>query len=105
MIQKNNIININKECIKIKKKIKYEIKKKIFKSIYHNKNINPIIRSNIIYKISKIPIKLSISKEINNICNITGRNKGNLKKFNLSRHSIRKLINNNNLQNIKINAW
>jgi ribosomal protein S14 len=98
---KNNILNINKDFIKRKKFLKNEIKKIILKSIIQNKNIKPLIRAYIMYKISQIKINSSIAKQ-NNICVISGRIGGTYKLTNTSRHIIKKLSVNGNLQNIKI---
>lgn len=100
----NNILNIKKEFLKRKKFIKYEIKKIILKSIIENKNIKPIIRANALYKLSKFINKGCIVKQ-KNICIKTGRMKGTYKLTNFSRHFLRKLFINNNLQNIKISRW
>jgi ribosomal protein S14 len=99
---KNNILKINKDFIKKKNFIKQEIKKMILKSIIQNKNLKPIIRSLALYKLSRINLKASISKQNNNICLLSGRIGGVLKNTNLSRHSMKKLSINGNLQNIKI---
>jgi ribosomal protein S14 len=105
MMLKNNILKINKDFIKKKNFIKQEIKKMILKSIIQNKNLKPIIRSLALYKLSRINLKASISKQNNNICLLSGRIGGVLKNTNLSRHSMKKLSINGNLQNIKITTW
>jgi len=105
MKYKSNKLKINKDLYKRKQFIKFEIKKIILKSIIQNKNIKPIIRANAIYKLSKINNYFSISKQKNNICLKTGRIKGVLKITQTSRHYLKKLLINNNLQNIKINSW
>jgi ribosomal protein S14 len=101
MVFKKNILKINKDLLKKKIYIKSEIKKIILKSIIHNKNLKPIIRSSARYKLSRLQLKASISKQ-NNICLLTGRFGGVFKLTNLSRHSMKKLSINGNLQNIKI---
>lgn len=105
MILKNNSLKINKDFIKRKNFVKQEIKKMILKSIIQNKNLKPIIRSLAFYKLSRISLKSSISKQNNNICLLTGRIGGVFKNTNLSRHSMKKLSVNGNLQNIKITTW
>lgn len=99
---KNNILNIKKEQIKKKKFLKTEIKKIILKSIINNQNINPIIRANASYKLSKFIQNSTISKQKNNICIKTGRIGGVYKMTNFSRHYIKKLFDKNDLQNLKI---
>jgi len=101
---KNNILNINKDLIKRKNFIKTEIKQIILKSIIQNKNIKPIIRSYALYKISRIKLNSSIVRQ-NNICLISGRIGGVWKLTEFSRHTIKKISVNGNLQNIKISTW
>lgn len=105
MIKKTNINNIEKNLVKKKNFTKKELKIIILKSIINNKNINPNIRVLCNYKLSKFNSKNWISRQNNNICLKTGRIKGVYKMFNFSRHFIKKLAINNNLQNIKISSW
>jgi len=102
---KTNKIKIYKNLFLKKKLIKNEIKKIILKSILQNKTTKPIIRANASYFLSKIKNKHHISKQKNNICLKTGRIKGTFSNLNISRHFSKKLLINNNLQNININAW
>ena len=102
--RKNNLIHIERELLKAKFAIKFEIKKIILKSIQSNKNTKPIIRAYANYKLSQILKKTSIAKQ-KNICLQTGRFKGIYKLTSLSRHQMKKLFINNNLQNIQINSW
>ncbi len=104
MSLKTNIIKNDKEFLKKKKIIKNEIKKLILKSIINNRNEKPIIRSLSNYRLSKLK-NWSKSKQKNNICLKTGRFKGVLNTYNVSRHQIKKLILKNQLQNTKINSW
>lgn len=98
---KKNIKKI--EFLKIKKiiKKKKEIKKKILKNIIQN-NFNKSLKKIFFY--FKL---LNLIKKKNNkfkkICIITGRKKGLFSLFNLSRHSIKYLLNENKIQNLKIN--
>ena len=101
---KNNILKIQKEMFLKKTFIKYEIKKIILKSITQNNNVKPIYRANALYKLSKLIKKMGISKN-NNICLKSGRSKGVYKLTNFSRHYMRTLFIQNNLQNIKISKW
>ena len=99
---KNKIINIHKNLHKNKLFAKKEIKNIILKSIIQNRNIKPIIRikaSRYNYNRSNLSF---ISKQKNNICLKTGRIKGVYNQFNFSRHYLKFLGSNNNLQNIKI---
>jgi len=102
---KTNKIKIYKNLFFKKKLIKNEIKKIILKSILQNKTTKPIIRANASYFLSKIKNKYHISKQKNNICIKTGRIKGTFSNLNISRHFSKKLLINNNLQNINIHAW
>lgn len=102
---KNKIINIEKDIIKKKKFLKKEIKNIILKSVIRNQSIKPLIRikaTRIICKNSKFS---SISKQKNNTCLKRGRIKGVYNQFNFSRHYLKYLGSNNNLQNIKIASW
>lgn len=104
-MEKNKIDSIRKELLKKKKFSKNEIRRMILKSIIQNCSIKPLIR----VKASKIQQMRSkirfISKQKNNICIKTGRIKGVYNTFNFSRHYIKFLGINNNLQNIKIASW
>ena len=104
-MEKNKINSIRKEILKKKLYTKNEIKRIILKSILQNNSIKPLLRvkaSKIYQKKSKLSF---ISKQKNNICLKTGRIKGVYNKFNLSRHYIKYLGMNNNLQNIKVASW
>ena len=102
---KTKHINIYKDKIKRKLFIKTEIKKIILKSIIQNKNIKPVIRASAYYKLSRMSLFSSISKQNNNICLKTGRIKGVYKITSMSRHYMKQLCVENNLQNFKVTAW
>ena len=104
MIFKTKKINIKKNIIKKKKFLKNEIKKIILKSIIQNKNIKPLIRSNAFYKLSQLKYNYLISKQ-NNVCLYSGKIKSIFKKYNMSRHFIKKFGVLNTLQNVKIINW
>ncbi len=94
-------IKIIKEILKKKNLIKTEIKKKIIKSIIQNKKINQIKRL-----MSQTIIQKKTKKIKNNkICFLTSKKRGIETNLFLSRHSIKKLLNINELQNIKIKSW
>jgi len=105
MKDKTKIINIEKDKIKRKNFLKNEIKKIILKSIIQNLNIKPIKRALALKKLSYINSKAYLSRQNNNICLKTGRNKGVLRLTNLSRHIMKQLSFSGNLQNIKIKSW
>lgn len=102
---KNKIRNINKDLIKRKMFLRVEIKKMILKSIFQNSNVKPIIRAKILRKLGLFRKNESISRQNNNICLLTGRNKGVLRLNNLSRHMIKKLSTTGDVQNFKIKSW
>lgn len=102
--KKNNLIHIEREVLKRKFIVKFEIKKIILKSIQSNKKIKPIVRAFASYKLSQMLHQSSISKQ-KSVCLRTGRFRGVYKTFSLSRHQMKKLFINNSLQNIQINNW
>jgi len=67
--------NITKDLINRQYYIKYELKKLILKSVLHNQNIKPIIRSYALYKLNTFTRKSSISNQ-NNVCLLRGRMRG-----------------------------
>lgn len=93
---------IKKDIVKRKKFLKIELKKMILKSIFNNKNVNTLVRLRAKMKIDKYSSNKSISKQNNNICLKSGRIGGVFNKFNFSRHEIKNLGKNNDLQNYKI---
>lgn len=102
---KNKILNINKDLVKRKKFLKNEIKKIILKSVIQNLNTKPSTRALALKKLSFFKLESSISKQNNNICLKSGRNKGVIRLTELSRHQIKKYGTLGCLQNIKIQAW
>jgi len=102
---KNKILNINKDKIKRKEYIKKEIKKLVLKSIIQNLNLKPIQRALALRRISQFKKNSFISRQNNNICVKTGRNKGVLRLTTLSRHYMKQLSLIGSLQNIKIKSW
>jgi ribosomal protein S14 len=98
-----NRVFLNFLKIKIKRKLylKNELKKKILKSIVQNQNVKPLKKQYAYYnliKMSNFPYK------IKNTCLLTGRNSAISNNFFLSRHSLKKLLNVNKLQNVKIKS-
>ena len=102
---KNKINNINRDLLKRKEFLKKEIKKITLLSIIQNLNTKPIIRANALKKLCAFTRNSSISRQNNNICLLTGRNKGVLNITNLSRHQLKKLSTTGSVQNIKIKSW
>lgn len=90
--------------IKIKRKLllKNELKKKILKSIIQNQSTNFLKKQYAQYSLSKFPCNML---KIKNICLMDGRNSSVSNNFFISRHSMKRLLNINKLQNVKINSW
>lgn len=105
MIFKTKLINIKKNNIRKKIFIRKQIKKIILKSIIQNKNNKPILRSLAYYKYSQTKYSYSITKQNNNLCLYSGKIKSVYKNYNMSRHLIKKISYENNLQNTKIVNW
>ena len=103
-MNKNKITNLKKNQKKKKKLLKNEIKKTILKSLIQNKNNKPIIRSTSIYKLSRLKYTYCKSKQ-NNICMYSGKIKSVFNYYKMSRHFIKKVCSENNLQNVKIINW
>lgn len=98
MRQKKNVL---KDLILRKYYIKYELKRKILKSILQKSSVNSLKKKMIQLKINKLHSKSSICKQINK-CLITGRSRGVYKFANVSRHNIKYLNNLGFIQNIKV---
>jgi hypothetical protein len=96
--QKKKII---KEVIKRKYFIKNELKEKILKSIIQNKKIIQIKR----FFAQIILQKNNKKKKNNKICLYTSKFRGINTFLFFSRHTIKKLANMNELQNIKVKSW
>jgi len=94
---KKNILKIKLLKIKLLKNI---INNLIKKSIFHNRNISKKTR---LYAFLNINKKNSIKD--NNICLFTGRKKGIITKFCLSRHQLNKISKHTKLQNFQTNSW
>ncbi len=96
--QKKKII---KEILKRKYFIKSELKQKILKSIIQNKKIEQVKR----FFAQTILQKKSKRKKNNKICLYTSKFRGLNTFLFFSRHTIKKLANINELQNIKVKSW
>lgn len=89
---------------KIKRKfiLKNEIKKKILKSIIQNKNVNFLKKQYAQYNLIKFS---TINYKLKNVCLLDGRASSVSNNFFIGRHAVKRLVNLNKLQNIKINSW
>lgn len=101
----NNIRNILIEKIILINLNQKEVFSRILHSIKQNNNIksNLKIYANFIL-IKKLKKNFILSRS-HKICILTGRKSGILKGFSFSRHTIKKLILQNKLTNIKKNNW
>lgn len=88
-----------KEILKRKYFLKKELKKKILKSIIQNKQINQSTRM-----FASLFFQEKIAKN-NKICLLTSKYRGVETSFFFSRHTIKKLSNINELQNLKVKSW
>ena len=90
--------------IKVKKKkfIKNELKLNILKSIFQNKKVIQSKRLFSFFLILKNNNKINKQKDI---CLLTSKSSGLYNNFGISRNCIKKLLNNNKIQNVKINSY
>lgn len=96
--QKKKII---KELVKRKYFLKKEIKKKILKSIIQNNKVPQVNRM-----FSQLILQKKFkTKKNNKICLHTSKYRGITTFLFFSRHTIKKLSNINELQNIKVKSW
>jgi len=83
---------------------KYKKKRLTLKKIIKNKKTNSEERIDAINKLSKLP-KNSSPCRLRNRCIVTGRPRGNYRKFKLSRIAFRELANNGMLPGITKSSW
>ena len=83
---------------------KLKLEKKRDKKIIKNKKTNSEERIDAITKLSKLP-RNSAPCRVRNRCIITGRARGNYRKFKLSRIAFRELANNGKLPGITKSSW
>ena len=83
---------------------KYSKKRLILKKIIKNKKTNPEDRIDAINKLSKLP-KNSLPCRLRNRCIITGRPRGNYRKFKLSRIAFRELASIGQVPGILKSSW
>lgn len=99
---KSEILNFLKIKIKKKKFIKKELQYKILQSIFQNKKITPSKRLFSFFLLLKNNNKINKQKDI---CLLTSKTAGLYNNFGISRNCVKKLLNNNKIQNIKINSF
>lgn len=83
---------------------KYELKKKILKSIVLNRNVYIEKKNKVQELVNKIPKNASITR-IRNRCIVTGRGRGVYSFFKLSRLSFRELASFGFLPGIRKASW
>lgn len=99
---KSEVLNFLKLKIKKKKFIKKELQHKILQSIFQNKKITPNKRLFSFFLLLKNNNKTNKQKDI---CLLTSKTNSLNNNFGISRNCVKKLLNNNKLQNIKINSF
>ena len=83
---------------------KYSKTRLSLKKIIKNKKTSPEDRIDAINKLSKLP-KNSLPCRLRNRCIVTGRPRGNYRKFKLSRIAFRELANDGKLPGITKSSW
>tara|TARA_B100000029_G_scaffold424161_1_gene431738 strand:+ start:13075 stop:13380 length:306 start_codon:yes stop_codon:yes gene_type:complete len=83
---------------------RYSKKRLLLKKIIKNKKTSPEERIDAINKLSKLP-KNSLPCRLRNRCIVTGRPRGNYRKFKLSRIAFRELASNGKLPGITKSSW
>ena len=83
---------------------KYSKKRIALKKIIKNKKTSPEVRIDAINKLSKLP-RNSTPCRLRNRCIVTGRARGNYRKFKLSRIAFRELASDGKLPGIIKSSW
>ena len=83
---------------------KNELKRIICKLFLINKNVPSELKKKQFEELCKLPRNSSITR-VKNYCVLTGRAKGNLRKFKLSRISFRQLASNGSLMGVFKSSW
>lgn len=83
---------------------KYEVKRIICKILLLNKGLSNELKKKQFEELSKLPRNSSITR-IKNYCVLTGRTKGTLRKFRLSRISFRELASEGSLMGVFKSSW
>tara|TARA_B100000282_G_C31706501_1_gene478947 strand:- start:127 stop:432 length:306 start_codon:yes stop_codon:yes gene_type:complete len=101
-MSKRSIVERNKKRVRLFKKYKNKHDKLL--KIANNKNISPEEQFKARLKLSKIPRNAS-KVRIRNRCIVTGRGRGVLRKFNLSRIAFRELSSMGQIPGITKSSW
>lgn len=83
---------------------KLEAKRAALKAIIKDKNVAPEERFQAVLKLAKMP-RSSSKTRIRNRCALTGRPRGNLRRFNLCRNMVRDLASKGQLPGVKKSSW
>jgi len=101
---KTNVISVSnyRDIIKRKKRLKLEVKLLILKSLIHNKQLNPVIRSVFRFKFLTYWKKIYSFSNQQNICVFSGKKKTTFKLSSASRQFTKRLIEHGLIQGVKI---
>lgn len=83
---------------------KYAAKRAELKAIINNYNADPVERHNATMALRKLP-RNSSKTRVRNRCGVTGRPRGYLRKFGLSRISVRELALEGKLPGVTKSSW
>lgn len=96
--------SVQKNLFRLKMTKKYEIKRKNLKSKIKDKNITLEERINFQNKLNELPRNSSRIRHRNR-CELTGRPRGNYRKFGLSRIKLRELSMSGDLPGVVKSSW
>lgn len=83
---------------------KYELKRNLFKSLICDMSLPKEIRFQSVLKLNKLP-RSSSKVRIHNRCILTGRSKGNLRQWKISRITFRELASRGLLAGVRKSSW
>ena len=95
---------IQRNLKRVKLVNKFTKKRKMLKKIIMNKKTTPENRIDALNKLSKLPNNSSPCR-LRNRCIVTGRPRGNYRKFKLSRIAFRELASDGKLPGITKSSW
>ncbi len=96
--------SIQKNLLRKKLILKYKSKRELLKSKIKNKNLSLEERISIQNKLNDLPRNGSVIRHRNR-CEITGRPRGNYRKFGLSRIKLRELSMSGDLPGVVKSSW
>lgn len=83
---------------------KYEAKRAALKATIKDKNVPPEERFQAVLKLADLP-RNSSKTRLHNRCALTGRPRGNLRRFNLCRNMVRDLASKGQLPGVRKSSW